>query len=149
MADRDEAANDSEEGDLLPGSDECKKLTVEEKICLLQVVEEYPFLWDTILCMYKNKQMKDEALRKLLEGCNCKLTSDGIRKLLHSVCSSRSRELKKEKDRQVCINIGSQIVIFQGEERGGKQMNTCPFFRCLYKHSPSNQSSSASFSLFL
>lgn len=45
MVDRDSAAKDSEDGDLLPVSDTCKKLTTQEKIYVLQVAEEYPCVY--------------------------------------------------------------------------------------------------------
>ena len=52
MVDTDSAAKDSEDGDLLPVSDTCKKLTTQEKIYVLQVAEEYPCVWDTSQCIY-------------------------------------------------------------------------------------------------
>ena len=92
MADRNSASNDSEEGDLLPGSDERKKLTEEDIFAFSR--------WSKSIRVYeihRNAYIKISTLKTKPFENSRRLTSDGIRKLkLHSVRSSLSKELKKD-----------------------------------------------------
>ena len=69
------------------------KLCEKDKLILLESLKEYPCLRNTSIPSYKDKLKKVEASRKL--ASKFKINVDELRKILHSLKTSMTREIKR------------------------------------------------------
>ena len=69
------------------------KLCDKDKFVLLESLKEYPCLWNTSIPSYKDKLKKVEASRQL--ASKFKINADELRKVLHSLRTSMTREIKR------------------------------------------------------
>lgn len=77
----------------ISGETQREKITDSEKKNLIDALKDQPCLWDTSLAIYKDKLKKVEASKKLCSLFN--LTIDELKKVLHSLRTSMTREVKR------------------------------------------------------
>jgi hypothetical protein len=72
------------------------KLSEEQKFKLFKKLEEFPCLWNTSICAYKDKAKRQKATDELCQMFS--IIPASLKRVLHSTRTALMREIKKEQE---------------------------------------------------